>query len=99
MHGHHRVASPSIIGTACPPTRTLEMTIPFLLDFTKSLLGRLTSTPCRINTDSSDRAAPYLTIHAEVHPAADPVAGSSPFGKIALARRPIPGSPVSLVMK
>src|SRR5438552_4650267 len=71
-------ASPSMICTACPPTRTFETVLPLLLDLTKSLLGRLTSTPCRISTVSSGWATPYLTIQADVHPAADPVAGSSP---------------------
>jgi hypothetical protein len=39
--GDYRKASPSMICTACPPTRTFEMLVPLLLDLTKSLLGPL----------------------------------------------------------
>ena len=38
------MTSPCISCTGCPPTRTFEMLVPLLLDLTKSLLGRSTST-------------------------------------------------------
>src|SRR5580704_1592434 len=99
LYQHHRDASPSMTCTACPPTRTFEMLVPFLLDLTKSWLGRLISTPCRISTVSSGWATPYLTIQADVQAAADPVAGSSIGGKMPLVRSPTFESPVSRLTK
>lgn len=87
----HRKTSPRKTSTALPPTRTL--TIRLLLPVwsllwsrrcsrdarTKIRLARFISRPCSIKTCSSGLATPWATIQAAVHPAAEPVAGSSPL--------------------
>src|ERR1039458_10200226 len=75
----HIVTSPPTNCTTLPPTRTLVTASP---DFPARMLmklGRRVSIPCSINPCASGASTACRTAQAAQHPAADPVAGSSPL--------------------
>src|SRR5664279_2851982 len=75
----HIVTSPSITCTTWPPTRILVTESPDLDARTKIKLGRRVSAPCSITPWVSGASTPCFTAQAVQHPAAEPVAGSSPL--------------------